>query len=170
MPRSFSRRKEIVSGVYRGYRRSTLWLVALGSVVAFCVLLGRYRDPALALLAYMPAAIGTLGALAVFGIAGHPVNVIAAVSLLVVLGMGVDYGIFCVDSAKLPDGPGPTLSSLSISCLTSIFVFGALAFSDQTALNSVGLTPAVGISLALLASPAAIVLAQDHVAKRMEVG
>ena len=155
----FVDQQEIVGAVYQGYRRSTLWMVALGSGVALGVLLLRYRNPVRSLLAYIPAAVGALGALALFGIAGHPVNVIAAVSLLVVIGMGVDYGIFCVDSVRSEDGPGPTLSSLLISCFTSIFVFGTLAVSGQPALQSIGLTTSIGVFLALLVSPAVVVLA-----------
>ena len=152
--------EKIVADVYRGYRESTTWMVALGSAVAFGVLLARYRDPLRGSLAAIPAAVGALGALAVFGISGHPVDVIGAVSLLVVLGMGVDYGIFCVDSVGKPEGAGPTLSSLMISWLTSVFVFGVLALSGQPALRSIGLTASVGISLSLLAAPCVVVMAR----------
>jgi len=160
----FIDQEKIVAGVYKGYRESTVWMVALGGAVAFGVLFLRYRGWRGALLAFTPAGVGTLGTLALYGLLGHPVNVIAAVSLLVVLGMGVDYGIFCVDSVRSADGPGPTLSSLLISCLTSIFVFGTLALSGQPALQAIGLTTGLGVALALFVSPGLIVLAQKLLA------
>jgi len=42
------------------------------------------------------------------------------------------------------------LSSLLISCLTSVFVFGVLALSSQPILRSIGLTTGVGVMLALV--------------------
>ena len=132
--------------------------------MAFAVLFLRYRGWRGGLLAFTPAGVGTLGTLALYGVFGHSVNVIAAVSLLVVLGMGVDYGIFCVDSIRSAEGPGPTLSSLLISCLTSIFVFGTLALSGQPALQAIGMTTGVGVALALFVSPGLVVLSQNLLA------
>jgi predicted exporter len=51
------------------------------------------------------------------------------------------------------------MSSLLVSCLTTIFVFGSLALSSHPALRAIGLTTASGILLALLLSPAVFVLA-----------
>ena len=153
--------EKIVADVYRSYRESTTWMVGLGSAVAFCVLGFRYRNPLRGFLAVLPAAVGTLGVLGLFGLSGHPVNVIGAVSLLVVLGMGVDYGIFCVDSVGKTGGAVAALSSLVISWLTSVFVFGALALSGQPALQSIGLTASVGISLSLLAAPCVVAMARS---------
>jgi predicted exporter len=151
--------KEIIGGVYEGYRRSTGRAMAIGSVLVFLVLQLRYRDPLRGLLAFLPPALAALTTLGLFGIFGVPVNVVSAISLLVVLGMGVDYGIFAVDGARAPERQGATLSSLLISCLTSVFVFGILSFAGQPVLRSIGLTTATGILLALALSPAALVLA-----------
>jgi predicted exporter len=73
--------------------------------------------------------------------------------------MGVDYGIFAVDGAQEPDLLGATLSSILVSCLTSVFVFGSLALSGQPALRAIGLTTGTGILFALVLSPAVFVLA-----------
>ena len=52
------------------------------------------------------------------------------------------------------------MSSLLVSCLTTLFVFGALALSAQPALSSIGMTTGVGILFALALSPAVSVLAR----------
>jgi predicted exporter len=78
----------------------------------------------------------------------------------VVLGIGVDYGIFSVDGARSPERLGATLSSVLVSCLTSVFVFGALALSEQPALRAIGLTTGTGILFALALVPVVLVLAR----------
>lgn len=151
--------REIVGEVYEGYRRSTLRMMALGAAAVFLILQLRYRAPRTGLLAFLPSALVGLTTLALFGLLGMPVNVVSAISLVIVLGMGVDYGIFTVDGASRRGSVGPTLSSLLVSCLTTLFVFGALALSEQPALRSIGLTTGTGILLAMLLSPAIFVLA-----------
>jgi predicted exporter len=158
--------KQIISSVYGGYRRSALRMLALGSVLMFAVLQLRYRSLKRGLLAFLPSLLVALTTLGVFGLLAIPVNVVSVVSLVVVLGMGVDYGIFTVDGAidTASDDDrrvlGATLSSLFVSCLTTVFVFGTLALSGQPALRAIGLTTGIGILLALVLSPSVFVLAR----------
>jgi predicted exporter len=155
--------KEIISDLYRSYRQSTTRMVAIGSIVVLFVLLLRYRSLSRALLAFLPAALGAMCTLGIFGLFGVAVNVASAVSLLVVLGMGVDYGIFAVDCSTRAANQGATLSSLLVSCVTSIFVFGILALSEQPVLRAIGLTTGVGVMLALMLAPIALALAKPRV-------
>jgi predicted exporter len=155
--------KRIIAGVYQGYRRSTVRMLALGSAIVLAVLLVRYRFGSLALLASVPPALGATTTLGLFGLFDVPVNIASAVSLLVVLGMGVDYGIFAVDGANRQGDEGATLSSLLVSCVTSVFVFGVLALSTQPVLRAVGLTTGVGVLIALAVSPVTMALARRGV-------
>jgi predicted exporter len=150
---------EIVATLYAGYRRSTLRTLALGTSVLFLLLLLRHRSLRRGFLAFLPSVLVALTTLGVFGILDRPVNVTSAVSLLVVLGLSADYGIFSVEGARSPDEAGVTLSSLVVSCLTTIFAFGTLALSAHPALHAIGLTTGTGVLLALLLSPAVYVLA-----------
>jgi predicted exporter len=154
--------KEIISNLYEGYRRSTTRMVILGSFIVLVVLLLRYRNFSRTLLAFLPAALGAASTLGLFGLLGVEVNVASAVSLLVVLGMGVDYGIFAVDSTDRAGSQGATLSSLLVSCVTSVSVFGILALSEQPVLRAIGLTTGVGVMLALTLSPIALALARPR--------
>jgi predicted exporter len=158
--------KEIVAGVYQGYRHSMVRVLAIGCVIVFVVLQLRYRRLRAALLAFATAALAALATYGTFGILDVPVNIVSTISLLLVLGMGVDYGIFAVDGAQNPDRLGATLSSILVSCLTSVFVFGALALSSQPALRAIGLTTGTGILFALALSPAVFVLARRSRARR----
>ncbi|MEE9609162.1 MAG: MMPL family transporter, partial [Myxococcota bacterium] len=152
--------REIVADVYQRYRRSTVRIIAIGCAIAFAVLQLRYRSLRRGLLAFASSALPALATYGLFGLMDYPVNVVSAVSLLVVLGMGVDYGVFTVDGARHPERLGATLSSLLVSCLTSVFVFGTLALSEQPVLRSIGLTTGIGVLLALALSPAIFVLAR----------
>jgi predicted exporter len=158
--------KEIVANVYRGYRYSMVRMVALGCVIVFVVLQLRYRSLRAALLAFATAALAALTTYGAFGILDVSVNIVSTISLLLVLGIGVDYGIFAVDGAQDPDRLGATLSSILVSCLTSVFVFGALALSEQPALRAIGLTTGTGILFALALSPAVFVLARRNRVRR----
>ncbi len=91
-------------------------------------------------------------------------NLIHAMSLFMVMGMGVDYGIFLVESAGERETLGVTMLSVLISCLTTAFVFGMLAVSSQPALRAIGVT--VGIALCFLLAP--INLAAMRVGKSEE--
>jgi len=152
--------KEIMAGVYEGYRRSTVRMVAVGAIVVLIVLQLRYRRPVRGLLAFLPAALAAGATLGIFGLFAVPVNVVHAISLLVVLGMGVDYGIFAVDAADDLERQGSTLTSLLVSCVTSVFVFGVLALSELSVLRAIGLTTGVGVLLALALSPLVLALAR----------
>jgi predicted exporter len=152
--------REIMAGVYEGYRRSTVRMVAVGAIVVLIVLQIRYRRPVRGLLAFLPAALAASTTLGLFGLFDVPVNVVNAISLLVVLGMGVDYGVFAVDAAADLERQGSTLTSLLVSCITSVFVFGVLALSGQPVLRAIGLTTGVGVLLALALSPLVLALAR----------
>ncbi len=152
--------KAIMSDVYQGYRRSTVRMLGVGAVVVLVVLQLRYRHPLRGLLAALPAGLGALATFGLFGLLDSPVNVVSAISALVVLGMGVDYGIFAVDSARDHARQGAMLTSLMVSCLTSVFVFGVLALASQPVLRSIGLTTGVGVLLALALAPVTLALAR----------
>ena len=72
--------------------------------------------------------------------------------LVLVMGMGVDYGVFLADSAE-ETAIGATLLSLLMSCLTTVFVFGTLAISSQPALRAIGITTGLGVLLSFALAP-----------------
>jgi predicted exporter len=152
----------VLEEIYAGYRRSTLRLVAVGSMLVLAVLLIRYRRPREALLAFLPSALVALTTLGLFGLFQVPVNLLGVVSLLLVMGMGVDYGVFMLESARDPERLDPTILGLLVSCLTTVLVFGTLALSEQPALRSIGLTTGIGVFLAFLVSPAILALSDDR--------
>ena len=87
------------------------------------------------------------------GLAAVPLSLIHLLSFILVMGIGVDYGIFSVDTHLRDEAPGVTQWSLVISCLTTFFVFGTLALSSLPALRAMGATTALGLLFSLLAAP-----------------
>jgi predicted exporter len=141
--------------LFAEYRRDALRLVALGTVLVFAALWLRYRGPRAAVAALLPALLAIPTSLAILGLLGAPVNLLGAVSLVLVLGLGVDYGVFVVDARTDPGRLGPTLLSLLLSCQTTLLAFGVLAISSHPALRTIGLVTALGVVLALAAAPVA---------------
>jgi predicted exporter len=80
--------------------------------------------------------------------------------------MGVDYGIFIVDSANDRAHLEATLLSLLLSCLTTVFVFGTLAISEHAALRAIGATTGVGVLLSFVLAPVTLVLLRPGAAER----
>jgi len=135
------------------FRTRTLLQIIVGSVCVLLILIVRYRDWRRAFAAFLPALLTAIIVLSAFALSGTETNLLHAVSLLIVMGMGVDYGIFVVDSVEEPDEMGATLVSCLLCCLTTLLGFGALAISSHPALRAIGLTTGVGIALSLVLAP-----------------
>ena len=60
----------------------------------------RYRAVRPAAAAFVPSVLVALIVLAGLATIGAPANLLHVMSLVMVMGIGVDYGIFCVDSAR----------------------------------------------------------------------
>src|SRR5690606_11442235 len=132
---------------YGGYRTRVLELVALGFVLILAMVILRYRRLTVALLSLLPAlaaTLGMLGAIAWLGIAGNLMHVIA---MLLVLCIGVDYGVFVMEHRDRPRDLGATMLSIFAACLTTALSFGLLAMSTQPAMRSLGLGLAIGVPL-----------------------
>jgi len=143
--------------VYARFRVQTLQAIAIGLVLIFFVHLVRYRRWRHALGALLPALFAVLATLGILGALGVRVTLVHVLSLLIIISVGIDYGVFlveCVDGGGL----GPTAMSLVASFSTALFSFGLLALSGTPALRAIGLTTAIGITASLLFSPLALAL------------
>ena len=58
-----------------------------------------------------------------------------------------------MDSAGRREELGATLTSLLLSCLTTVLVFGTLGLSSQPSLRAIGLTTGLGILLSYVLAP-----------------
>jgi predicted exporter len=150
--------RSFLNDVYARFRDHTLRQIALGSAAVMLLLIVRYRDWRRALAAFLPSLLVPIIVLSGFALAGVETNLLHAVSLLIVMGMGVDYGIFIVDAAEEGTELGATLVSCLLCALTTVLSFGALALSTQPPLRAIGTTTGAGIALALALAPVSMLL------------
>jgi predicted exporter len=143
---------------YARFRQRLLQLLGIGLVIIILVLYARYREPRKTVAALAPAILAAAVSMSVLGLLGVSLNLMHVMGLLLVLSMGADYGIFLVE-AEADDSPtAPATLCITMSCATTVLSFGMLGVSRVPALAAVGQMIGLGICLALLFSPAALVL------------
>jgi predicted exporter len=143
---------------YARFRQRLLQLLGIGLVIIILVLSTRYRQPRKTLAALAPAILAAAVSMSILGLLGVSLNLMHVMGLLLVLSMGADYGIFLVE-AEADDSPiAPATLCVTMSCATTVLSFGMLGVSRVPALAAVGQMIGLGILLALLFSPAALVL------------
>ncbi|HVJ90103.1 MAG TPA: MMPL family transporter [Labilithrix sp.] len=149
----------MLEGAYREVRKATVSMLALGLVLVFGTLLLRYRSMRVALAAFVPAVLGAAGAVSVIGALGMPLNMFHVVALLLVLSMGVDYGIFVVEGRGHPEARASSLVSIVTATSTTLLSFGLLGTSPHPALRALGVTITLGLLLTTLLCPIGLAIA-----------
>jgi predicted exporter len=150
--------RAFLNEIFASFRDRTVRQTAIGSLMVLPLLMLRYRGLRRALAAFLPSVLSGLVVVSTLAALGHPVNLLHVVSLLVVMGMGVDFGIYLVDSVEGERALGATLISILVCCLSTLLTFGALALSSHPALRAIGLTAGLGIALSFLFAPATLLL------------
>ncbi|MBI3285464.1 MAG: MMPL family transporter [Burkholderiales bacterium] len=138
-----------ISAVLGRYRAYMGWVLAGAYLLVFALLYPRYRRHAWRVLA--PTLIATVATLALLGLAAQSLQLFHVLALMLLLGVGVDYGIF------MQEHPGranaiPWLA-VGLSAANTILSFGLLGLSRTPALQAFGLTMLVGTALVWLIVP-----------------
>jgi len=147
-----------LAAAYAQYRQRITALLLVGLLAVGAILLARYRRPQLMAAAFCPALLAAGGSLSVMALVGVEVHIFHLMSLLMVLSIGVDYGVFLAESMQYEEGTAATLLSLVIACLSTVFAFGLLGLSSNPALQAIGWTTGFGVLLSLVLAPTALVL------------
>jgi predicted exporter len=136
-----------ISGLLGYYRSMMGRLLVAGFVAVGFALWWRYRR--LAWRALLPTLLATLLSLAALGWLGEPLQLFTVLALLLLLGMGVDYGIFLVEHQD----DGASWLAVSLGAGSTLLAFGLLSLSATPALHTFGLTMLLGVGLVWLLSP-----------------
>lgn len=139
--------------VYERFRMRTQQSIAVGLVAVILLVYGRYRRIRHALAAFLPALLAAFATLGLLALLGIELNLLNLVGTLLVLSMGVDYGIFMVETRAVGEARTASLLSIVIASLTTVLSFGLMGLSDNPALRGLGLTTGVGSLLSLLLAP-----------------
>jgi len=150
-----------ISSVLGRYRADMGWVVLGAYLVVFLVLLPRYRSRTWRVLA--PTALASVLTLAAIGLAGQGLTLFHVLALMLLLGVGVDYGIFMQED-HLEAGDAPWLA-VGLSAVSAILAFGLLGLSGTPALQAFGMTMLVGTALVWLAAPCFTVIKETVHAK-----
>ncbi len=129
-------------------RRHLIWVLAIGSALVFIAMLFLFRGRAFGAVA--PAALGVAAGLGSLGGSGMPLNLFALLALALILGMGIDYGIFVQESRRQR---AAALVAINMGAASNMLAFGMLVFSTTPALKAFGLVLAVGLGVAWLTAP-----------------
>ena len=98
-----------------------------------------------------PTAVASVATVALLACMGQPIQLFHLLPLLILLGLGVDYGIFMLEQPG-SDEVRPFLS-VSLAAMSTLLSFGLLALSGTPALRAFGLTLLIGVSLAWWLTP-----------------
>ncbi|RKH59700.1 MMPL family transporter [Corallococcus llansteffanensis] len=127
-----------ISGLLGRYRRIMGGLIVAGYVAVLLTLVARFGRQAWR--AWLPSVLGTLLTLALFGWVGAPLQLFTVLGLVLLLGMGVDYGIFLLEHP----GDGSAWLAVALAGVSTLLSFGLLGLSATPALRSFGLAMLLG--------------------------
>jgi len=124
------------------------------SAAVLLLLLLMYRSPVRVACTLVPVATGLILMFGTMGAIGIPFNLFNIIAAILVIGLGVDYGIFMV--VKLSEGyTHDTEMALLVSGLTTLAGLGSLVLAGHPALYSIGITVLLGLGTAV---PAALLV------------
>lgn len=127
-----------ISQLLGRYRLVMAGLLLAGYLAVALVMFWRFGRQAWR--AMLPTVLGSLCVLAIFGWVGEPLQLFSVLALLLLLGMGVDYGIFLLEHP----GDGTAWLAVALAGVSTLLSFGLLALSATPALRAFGLTMLLG--------------------------
>ncbi len=132
------------------FRQQALFLFTLGVALMLALLsavLGSWRAGVETVLVPLTSALLAATLLVTLG---QPLSLFHLVSLLLVVGLGLDYALFARRHGGRDDEVAPTRRALLLCLASTMAVFGALALSELTVLADIGRTVVPGALVAWL--------------------
>lgn len=142
-------RADDISELMGRFRGVMGWLLVLGHVLVLVTLYLRFGRSAWR--AWLPCALGSLVCVAILGLMGEPFQLFNLLALMLLLGMGVDYGIFLLEHPG--EQQGHAWLAVLLGAISTGLSFGLLTLSSTPALRAFGLTLLIGLTLVCLLAP-----------------
>ncbi|MFT5699135.1 MAG: putative exporter/SAM-dependent methyltransferase [Desulforhopalus sp.] len=132
---------------------TTMLLIIAASVVLLTFFF--YLNLQLTLLTLLPPFFAYICTLGTLKLIGRPLDIPALMLSVVILGMGVDYSIFCVRAhQRYRDVNHPSYVLVRVAVFmagcSTLIGFGVLAVAEHSLLRSIGVTSLLGIGYSLL--------------------
>jgi predicted exporter len=126
-------------------------LSGVGLLLNLLLLAFAYRSTELAVLACLPGMLGLLGTLAILSLLHIPLNLVSASALVLILGCGVDYGIFAVQGVTRTAGnSGVEFTGILLTSSAALAGIGTLSLASYRAIQSLGIAVGLGIGISAL--------------------
>ncbi|MBR6200330.1 MAG: MMPL family transporter [Spirochaetales bacterium] len=135
------------------FERNAMRYIFYSLIAVTIILMIYFRHPLYGLLAAAPMVVGLMAAFGVAFWTGRGFNIMHFAAGIVVLGIGVDYGIYIVDAYRrrhTSEELNATIQSMFISGLTTIAGFGVLIISSNRSIFSLGSASFAGIVTSFL--------------------
>jgi predicted exporter len=138
------------SRLVTGFRHQINERLVLGGGVMLLVLIVGLKSFTRALKTVLPVILALLITAALLHLAGVALSLFHLVSLMLVLGIGIDYSLFFGRSEDDGLERTHTLHALVVCALSTSLVFGILGSSDLPVLRAIGQTVAIGVVISFL--------------------
>jgi predicted exporter len=135
------------SSLLATYRVQIQYWLAFGVLAVAAALMLRFGWAAWRAL--VPTLLAGALALGVQGLIGEPLQLFNVLALMLLLGVGIDYGIFLLEHQD----DGASWLAVSLGAASTLLGFGLLALSNTPALHGFGLTMLVGVGAVWGLSP-----------------
>ena len=129
------------------YRTLMSALLLAGIGLVFAAVWWRYRRQAWRVI--VPTLLAGTLTMGLLALLGQPLQLFNVLALMLLLGMGIDYGIFLLEHRGDPSA----WVAVCVGAASTWLSFGLLGLSDTPALRAFGLTLLLGIGLVWLLSP-----------------
>jgi predicted exporter len=129
-------------------RVSVIMLICI--VLIYAVLALSFKSMRRPLKIMVPALSAAVVAAAVLVFSGNPLSIFHLISLLLVVGLGLDYALFFNRLPENTDEWDTTFRSLWVCGITTILVFGVLMLSQTPPLEAIGVTVALGALMSMI--------------------
>jgi predicted RND superfamily exporter protein len=131
------------------------WALAGGTLAVFLLILLTLRNVRLTLLALLPTILGLVWAAAVLAGLGVSLDLFSVFGVLMLVGIGVDYGIHLVHRAAVEPGDLDTAFARvapanMVAAGIALLGCGSLAISTYPPLRSLGLVTVIGLITCLI--------------------
>ena len=136
-----------ISELMGSYRSQIIDWILIAYICVLIVLLYRYKQQVWRVV--LPPLFASIVTLAIVAQLEQGLNLFHLMALILVLGIGLDMGIFLMETDEAPY----TWLAVSLSTYTSLLAFGMLAWSDTPVLHHFGLTVLLGLAIVWLITP-----------------
>ena len=149
-----------ITALFDHHRVIALRLIVAAYILVFAFLCFRYTTRQ-SMVILLPSIVSSLIAIITLSFIGGHYSLFHVLALFLVMGIGVDYGLFLVESQRKDNSNSfAAMTAVTLSTITTLLSFGLLATSKTSALHDFGIVIVIGITLTFILSP--MVLIKDR--------